>query len=200
MCWMLVGCSYFLISRWNAFAGRRGRERAGSVKQSSVVRMGMSKQHNHLWGTNYVLQRWPGGGGGGGGGGSGGGGGRPTLLQTAGAAHHLTADSYGRCDPILPRPGRSRAEPSGGPGQSQQTSKTSDTGGRGKTTWRRRWRRGWWATDASALFSLAEVGQTCCLFFPLGARILSLWRTDFLSVKLFPSDCQVTYQHHTLMS
>lgn len=64
-----------------------------------------------------MLQRWPGGGGGGGGGGG------PTLLQTAGAAHHLTADSYGRCDPILPRLGRSRAEPSGGPSQSQQTSK-----------------------------------------------------------------------------
>ncbi|KAI9548065.1 hypothetical protein NQZ68_013084, partial [Dissostichus eleginoides] len=44
--------------------------------------------------SNYVLQRWPGGSGG------------PTLLQTAGAAHHVTADCDGRCDPILPGPAR----------------------------------------------------------------------------------------------
>lgn len=78
-----------------------------SVKQSSVVRMGMSKQHNNLRGSNYVPQHWPGDGG-------------PTLLQTAGAAHHLTADSYGRCDPNLPRLGRPSA---GSQSQSQQTSK-----------------------------------------------------------------------------
>lgn len=47
---------------------RGGAEGAVSVKQSSVVRMSMSKQHNHLWDSNYALQR------------------RPTLPQTAGAA------------------------------------------------------------------------------------------------------------------
>lgn len=52
---------------------------------------------------------------------------------------------------------------------------------RGKTTWRRRWRRGRWGTDASTLFSLGEVGQTCCLF--------SSRRQDPVTVKNWLSLC-----------
>lgn len=43
-----------------------------------------------------------------------------TLPQTAGAAHHLTADSHGRCDPNLQRTGRPGAALQ--ESQSQQTS------------------------------------------------------------------------------
>lgn len=35
---------------------------------------------------------------------------RATLLQMAGAAHHLTADLDGRCDPKLPRPRSTHGE------------------------------------------------------------------------------------------
>lgn len=45
----------------------------------------------------------------------------PALPQTAGAAHHLTADSHGRCDPNLQRTGRPGAALH--KSQSQQTGK-----------------------------------------------------------------------------
>lgn len=110
----------------------------------------------------------------------------PTLLQTAGAAHHLTADSYGRCDPNLPRLGRPSA---GLQAVRAKANKPANlwTRRRVKTTWRRRWRRGWWMTDGSTLFSLAGVGRSCCLsffFMSVGVSLLSLWRTDFLSLFL----------------
>lgn len=153
-CWLAAAIS---SSLGETPSQRGGGEGAACVKQSSVVRMGMSKQHNNLGGSNYVLQRWLGGGGGGSGGG-------PTLLQTAGAAHHLTADSYGRCDPILPRPGRP------GAGLQAVRAKANKPANlwhrrRGKTTWRRWWRQGRWRMDASTVLSLTGVGQTCCLFF-----------------------------------
>lgn len=39
----------------------------------------------------------------------------PTLLQMAGAAHHLTADLDGRCDPKLLRPRSTHSEAPGQP-------------------------------------------------------------------------------------
>ena len=53
----------------------------------------------------------------------------PTLLQTAGAARHLTADSDGRCDPILPRPGRPGEGRQAAAGPKLTNRQTSDTGG-----------------------------------------------------------------------
>lgn len=41
--------------------------------------------------------------------------GGPTLLQMAGAAHHLTADLDGRCDPRHPSPGLTHSEALGQP-------------------------------------------------------------------------------------
>jgi len=52
-----------------------------------------------------------------------GGGGGPTLLQTAGAAHHLTADSSWKVWSNPPEAGPTQCEPSGCQGQSQQTRK-----------------------------------------------------------------------------
>lgn len=155
-CWLAAAVSSSLGEMPSQRGGGGEREGAASEKQSSVVRMGMSKQHNHLWGSNYVLQRWRGGGGGGGGGSSG-----PTLLQTAGAAQHLTADSYGRCEPILLRLGRPTE------GLQALRAKANKPANlwhrrRGKTTWRRRRRRrGWWRMDASTLVSLTGAGLSC---------------------------------------
>lgn len=54
----------------------------------------------------------------------------PTLPRTAGAAHHLTADSHGRCDPNLQRTSRPGAALQ--KSQSQQTSEGLHTGGERK--------------------------------------------------------------------
>lgn len=55
-CWLASAVS---SSLGETPSQRGGAEDAVSVKQSSVVRMSMSKQHNHLWDSNYVLQCSP---------------------------------------------------------------------------------------------------------------------------------------------
>lgn len=117
----------------------------------------MSKQHNHLWGSNYVLQHLA-----------------RAVVAAAGPPCfrqqvQLTIWQLTPMEGVI-QSSRGRVDPMqallGSQSQSQQTSKplTQEEEG-GRTTWRRRWwRRDRWRTDASTLFSLTGVGQTCCLF------------------------------------